>query len=58
MKYMVKIDNEQFSVDAPNVYEAKVKASREFSKKYPSHFPTGMEVMAKTKIVVIPLDQK
>jgi hypothetical protein len=58
MKYMVKVDNEQFSVEAPNTYEAKVKAAREFSKKYPDHFPTGREVLAKSKILVIPVDEK
>jgi hypothetical protein len=58
MRFEVTIEKEKYMVEAPNVYEAKVKASREHSKKYSSYFPTGMDVMAKTKILVLPVEDR
>jgi hypothetical protein len=58
MRFEVTIEKEKYMIEAPNIYEAKVKGSREHSKKYPSFFPTGMDVMAKTKILVLPVEEK
>ena len=56
MKYEVKIDEHKYTIEAPNSYEAKVRAASQHFKANPSRFSSPIDVL-RSKIVVNKIEE-
>jgi hypothetical protein len=53
MKYVVKVGEETYEVQAPTKYDAKIGAIRAHIKKYPDEYHSQSEVMDKLNVEVL-----